>query len=95
MVLYTCPARTHGANARIFKHPCGAAAKALDQAGHRYEVRVVGGFKKVPFSRRGKRQAIVTLTGQEDVPVLITDDRSVVSGTAAIQAWAKANPQTT
>ena len=95
MVLYTCPARTHGANAPIVKHPCGVAAQALDEAGYRYEVKVVGGFKKVPFSRRGKRQEILELTGQEDVPVLITDDRSVVTGTAAIQAWAKANPPTT
>jgi glutathione S-transferase len=95
MVLYTCPARTHGANAPIIKHPCGVAAKALDQAGHGYEVKVVGGFKSLPFSRRGKRQEILELTGQEDVPVLITDDRSVVTGTAAIQAWAKANPPTT
>src|ERR1039458_1566099 len=94
MVLYTCPARTHGANAPIVKHPCGVAAQALDEAGYRYEVKVVGGFKKVPFSRRGKRQEILELTGQEDVPVLITDDRSVVTGTAAIQAWANAPPPT-
>src|ERR1035437_4589753 len=94
MVLYTCPARTHGANAPIVKHPCGVAAQALDEAGYRYEVKVVGGFKKVPFSRRGKRQEILELTGQEDVPVLITDDRSVVTGTAAIQAGAKPNAPT-
>ena len=26
MILYTCPARTHGADAPLIKHPCGVAA---------------------------------------------------------------------
>jgi glutaredoxin 2 len=56
----------------------------------RYEVRVVGGFKNVPFSRRGKRSQIVDLTGQEDVPVLVTDDGSIVTGSREIVAWATA-----
>jgi hypothetical protein len=34
MVLYTCPARTHGATTPIIKHPCGVAGKALGDAGH-------------------------------------------------------------
>jgi glutathione S-transferase len=90
MILYTCPAQTHGANAPLVKHPCGVAAKALDAAGQSYEVKVVGGFKNVPFSRRGKRQEIVDLTGQEDVPVLVTDDGSIITGSEAIVAWARA-----
>ncbi len=89
MILYTCPARTHGGNAPLIKHPCGVAANALDAAGQTYEVKVVGGFKNVPFSRRGKRQEIVDLTGQEDVPVLVTDDGSIISGSQAIVAWAR------
>jgi len=89
MILYTCPARTHGANAPVVKHPCGVAAKALDAAGQTYEVKVVGGFKNVPFSRRGKRQEIVALTGQQDVPVLVTDDGSTIAGSQAIVAWAR------
>ncbi len=90
MVLYTCPARTHGANAPIVKHPCGVAAQALDRAGQSYTVKVVGGFKKVPLSRRGKRAEILELTGQEDVPVLVLDDGSTISGTDAIVEWAGA-----
>jgi hypothetical protein len=38
---------------------------------------------------------MIRLTGQEDVPVLITDDRSVMTGTGAIGAWAMADPATT
>ena len=91
MVLYTCPARTHGANAPIIKHPCGVAAQALDRAGHSYTVKVVGGFKNVPLSRRGKRGEILELTGQEDVPVLVLDGGETVVGSSAIVEWAAAN----
>ena len=89
MILYTCPARTHGASAPIVKHPCGVAAKALDDAGYEYELKVVGGFRSVPFSRRGKREEIRELTGQDDVPVLVTDHDEVVTGTAQIVDWAR------
>lgn len=92
MILYTCPARTHGADYPLIKHPCGVAAKSLDSAGHSYEVKVVGGFKNVPFSRRGKRAEIAALTGQEDVPVLVLEDGDTVVGTDAIVAWAAAHP---
>jgi glutathione S-transferase len=91
MLLYTCPAGTHGADAPLIKHPCGIAAKALNEAGHTYEHKTVGGFKNIPFSRRGKRAEIVALTGQEDVPVLLLDDGQTVQGSSAIIAWAAAN----
>ena len=91
MVLYTCPAGTHGANAPLIKHPCGVAAKALDAAGQRYEVKTVGGFKNVPLSRRGKREEILALTGQQDVPVLVLDDGATVVGSGAIVAWAESH----
>ncbi len=94
MILYTCPARTHGANAPLFKHPCGVAAQALDTAGHLYTVKVVGGFKNLPFSRMGKRKEIIELTGQQDVPVLLLDDRSTVIGSEQIVAWAASHPAT-
>ncbi len=92
MILYTCAARKLGASAPLVKHPCGVAAKALDEAGHSYELKGVGGFKRVPFSRRGQRDEIVALTGQEDVPVLVLDDGTPVQGSQAIVAWAAANP---
>ncbi len=88
MVLYTCPARTHGANAPLVAHPCGVAAQALERAGQTFTVKTVGGFKRVPMSRRGKREEIIALTGQQDVPVLLLDDGSTVQGASAIVAWA-------
>ena len=92
MKLYTCPAQKHGATAPVIKHPCGVAAKALDEAGWEYDLEVVGGFKALGFTRRGRRDHIRELTGQEDVPVLVLDDDSVVTGTRAIVDWARANP---
>jgi hypothetical protein len=49
----------------------------------------VGGFKNIPFTRKGKRDEIVRLTGQQDVLVLLMDDGGVVQGTKQIVAWAR------
>lgn len=92
MLLYTCPARTIGGSAPLVKHPCGKAADALDAAGHTYDTEVVGGFKSLGFTRRGKRDKIRELTGQDDVPVLVLDDGDVVSGSEQIVAWAQNHP---
>ena len=51
-------------------------------------MKVVGGFKHVALSRRGKRDEIRALTGQEDVRVLVLDDGAPVCGTRAIVEWA-------
>jgi hypothetical protein len=92
MVLYTCAAREHGAHMPVFQHPCGLAAEALGAAGYEYKIKVVGGFKKVPFSRRGQRREIEDLTGQLDVPVLVTDEGEIVTGYKQIVAWALEHP---
>lgn len=87
MVLYTCGFKTLlGA----VGHPCGHAAIALDKAGIAYEIKAVGGFKNVPFTTGGgKRAEVKALSGQERVPILVLDDRSVISGSKEIAAWAK------
>jgi hypothetical protein len=89
MVLYTCAMQKRGATTPVIKHPCAVAAKALDDAGHAYEIRVVGGFKNLPLSRRGKRDEIRRLSGQDDVPVLVLDDGTAVAGSDEIVAWAR------
>jgi hypothetical protein len=90
MLLFTCPMGRHGATTPLIKHPCGLAAKALDDAGHAYDVRVVGGLRRIPLSRRGRRDEVRALTGQDDVPLLVLDDGTTVLGTSAIVAWARA-----
>jgi glutaredoxin len=92
MLLYTCPARTIAGSAPLVQHPCGKAANALDNAGYTYDTEVVGGFKSLGFTRRGKRDKIRELTGQDDVPVLVLDDGQVVAGSKEIVAWAERNP---
>ena len=92
MKLFTCRAAKHGGDTPLIKHPCGVAAKALDEAGYRYEMEIVGGFKNLPFSRRGRRDRIVKLTGQKDVPVLLLDDGTAVQGSSNIVRWASSHP---
>jgi glutathione S-transferase len=91
MKLYTCGQTDHGA---ALGHPCGRAARALREAGHTFEIEVVEGYRLMPWTRRGKRDAIRELSGQEDVPVLVADDGEVVSGTRTIVRWAKDHPAT-
>jgi len=92
MVLYTCGAKKSAAR---LGHPCGRAAKALDDAGHRYELRVVGGYRLMPWtwgSRDEDRAEVRELSGTNEVPILVLDDGEVVSGSGTIARWADANP---
>ena len=96
MVLYTCVFGTSfGSLPGPVGHPCGRAAKALDDAGHTYERRTVKGGTGMPWtwhSRARDRAEIERLSGQRAVPILVLDDESVVAGSGRISAWAKANP---
>lgn len=99
MVLYTCPSGTsHGDLPGPLAHPCGKAGKALDRAGHRYEVKQVEGgllrFWTLP-SRARDRAEIEKLSGQRAVPILVLDDGTVIAGSGKIVEWAKANPPAT
>ena len=78
-------------------HPCGKAAKALDDAGHSYEWRKVkGGTLKLWTwpSRARDRAEVEGLSGQRSVPILILDGGEVISGSAEIARWAQANRPT-
>ena len=75
------------------RHACALAADALWDAGHdpkivrTYSFGAVPGFLQTPGRREVKR-----LSGQSWVPVLVTDDERVISGSREIAAWAQANP---
>ena len=93
MKLYTCG---QGDKQGSLGHPCGRAANALKKAGHAPEVVKVGGYKLLPWTRRGDvRDEIERLSGQSDVPILVLDDGEVISGTATIIRWAKDHPAAT
>ena len=98
MVLYTCFLGTSlGGVPGPLGHPCGKAAKALDDAGHSYEVRTVKGGTFMPWTwpaRARDRAEVERLSGQRGVPILVLDDGEVVAGSGRIVEWAEENPAT-
>ena len=66
--------------------------KALRDAGWDFEIEPVKGYRLMPWTRRGQRDEIREISGQENVPVLVTDGGDVVSGSGAISRWASAQP---
>lgn len=94
MVLYTCES---GKMAPAM-HPCAKAAKALDDAGHNYEMKMVKGgtLKLWTWPSRGRDRAeIERLTGQQYVPILVLDDGEIVKGSGTIVQWAREHPSGT
>ena len=73
-------------------HPCRNAAEALREAGWKPEVKKVYGLGLLPSFMNPTRQKVRELTGDDWVPVLVTDDGEVVKDSKKIVAWAKANP---
>jgi glutathione S-transferase len=96
MVLYTCPdAKAFGGLPAPLAHPCGRAAKALDDAGHPYELKKVkGGTLKLWTwpARASDRAEVEQLSGQRSVPILVLDDGTVVAGSGRIVRWAQEHP---
>jgi hypothetical protein len=82
MVLYTCTdGKMLGDLRAAIAHPCGRAAKALDECGHSYEWRKVKGgrLKFWTWPNRARDRAeIEHLSEQRAVPILVLDDRQVV-----------------
>jgi glutathione S-transferase len=76
-------------------HPCGRAAKALDEAGHSYESREVRGGTLKFWTLRSRaidRVEVERLSGQQAVPILVLDDGEVITGSGTIAAWAREHP---
>lgn len=98
MLLFTCAFGTSGgALPGPLAHPCGKAAKALDDAGYTYERKEVKGgtFKLWTLPSRAKDRAEVErLSGQRAVPILVLDDGEVIAGSGKIARWAQEHPRT-
>ena len=92
MKLYVCYG-TWKPTPRPGGHPCGHAYHALIDAGHRPQVIRCYGLGMLPaiFNRTPGRREVKRLTGKYWVPVLVTDDGTVVDGSREIVAWASAN----
>jgi glutathione S-transferase len=95
VVLYTC----QSGKSFPIAHPCGKAAKALDDAGHSYEwQKVDGGTLKLWTlpNRARDRAEIERLSGQQAVPILVLDSGEVMTGSGNIARWAREHkPQPT
>jgi glutathione S-transferase len=94
VVLYTCNQKK--AAARL-GHPCGRAARALDEAGHSYEIKAVKGYRLAPWDRLRRtrnrdRGEVRRLSGTNEVPILVLDDGTVISDSSRIVRWAKEHP---
>jgi glutathione S-transferase len=77
-------------------HPCGNAHRALKEAGHDPEVVKSYGWAILPDfmnPTRGRRE-VKKLTGNDMVPVLVTDDGEVITESRVIAEWARAHPAT-
>ena len=92
MILYTCGQKKSGPASL---HPCAKAGKALDAVGYEYELKVVGGYRLMPWtwgSRDDERAEVRELSGTNEVPILVLDDGEVISGSSVIARWAREHP---
>ena len=92
MILYTCGQKKHGP---AFAPSLRKAGKALDAAGYEYELKIVGGYRLMPWtwgSRDEERAEVKELSGTNEVPILVLDDGEVISGSGTIARWAKEHP---
>jgi hypothetical protein len=76
-------------------HPCRNAYEALRQAGWDPELKKTYGWGLLGDALNPSRKPIRELTGQNWVPVLVTDDDEVIQGSQEIVDWASANPAAT
>lgn len=94
MKLYVCWGTFH--TPRPGGHPCHNAYEALRAAGHAPEVVRSYGFAPLPdfINRSAGRREVRRRTGNDWVPVLVTDDDETIQGSGEIAAWAGRNPAT-
>ncbi len=75
-------------------HPCGVAHHALRDAGYQPEVIRSYGCGLLPaiLNATPGRREVKRLTGDQWVPLLVTDDGDTIQGSRRIAQWARANP---
>jgi hypothetical protein len=73
-------------------HPCRNAHEALKDAGWDPEVQKAYGLGILGDTLNPSRREVRRVSGQNMVPVLVTDDGEVISGSKEIAGWARDNP---
>ena len=90
MTLYVCWGTFQ--SPRPGGHPCRNAYQALREAGWDPELERVYGWGVLGTALNPTRGKIRELTGQNSVPVLVTDNGEVIQDSKRIVAWARDNP---
>ena len=70
-------------------HPCGRVQKALRASGIDYDKTIVGHGSPIPLLRKGSREGLRAVTGQEGLPALKLPDGTVVAHSRAILRWVR------
>jgi hypothetical protein len=93
MKLYVCYGTWRRAP-RPGGHPCGNAYHSLKEAGYEPEVVRTYGSGLLPDVLNGTpgRREVKRLAGNTWVPVLVTDEGTVIQDSHKIMAWARENP---
>ena len=73
-------------------HPCRNAHEALEKEGWNPDVEKVYGLGILGDALNPTRREVRRVSGQNMVPVLVTDDGEVVTGSGEIAKWARDNP---
>jgi hypothetical protein len=73
-------------------HPCRNAHDALTDAGWTPDVEKVYGLGILGDALNPSRRKVRRVSGQNMVPVLVTDEEEVISGSDEIATWARNNP---
>jgi Glutathione S-transferase, N-terminal domain len=73
-------------------HPCHNAYEALKEAGWDPQLKKVYGLGVLGSALNPLRREVRELTGQNIVPVLVTDDGEVIQDSKRIIEWASQNP---
>lgn len=73
-------------------HSCRNAHEALLAAGWNPEVKKTYGLGPLPKLLNPGRAKVRELTGQQWVPVLVTDEGEVIRDSQRIVEWAQAHP---
>ena len=90
MTLYVCWGTFQ--SPRPGGHPCRNAYQALREAGWDPELERVYGWGVLATALNPTLGKIRELTGQNSVPVLVTDNGEVIQDSKRIVAWARDNP---
>ncbi len=83
--LYVC----HGDDQGPRIHPCRRVQEAMREAGIEYDKVIAGHGNPIPFLRKGSRDELKQVTGDEKLPALKLENGTVLTHSREILGWVK------